>query len=182
MTAQASTPVVENAPVVNDGKRFDELLGKFVKHTKANMSMALELSHIAFTQFRDHGNLDCALRFLNAMPQNYLRKRAFALWMVQHSPCKIAQAKLVKDHERNQDFDTDGAFKKPFWEFAPEAPIITYSASDIKSALERALNPFSSSDRKVALDEYAVRQLALAQKMVADLPLIDSEPELKQAA
>lgn len=139
-------------------KTFEQILKAFVTATNNSKKHALTLSHMAIETFHEHGDLSRAQLFLDAMPQNYLRKQAFVAWMVEFSPAKVEGTKFVKDQSRDEStaWNIEKALETSFWDFSPEKPIVNFSLEDAKTQVLRLVKRFENSEKYKAEDDAAV--------------------------
>jgi hypothetical protein len=136
-----------------DNTNFEKALKGFVKATASSMKYALACSQLALTHFQEHGDLTPAQRFLEAMPKNYVRRAAFLKWLAAHAPVTMENGKLLKDKsDKAIDFNLDGAFAKPFWEFAPDQEEVIFSKADVLAAFMATVKRFRKDKTKPATE------------------------------
>lgn len=154
-----------------DRTTFNENLETFVKATTTSQELSVKLAIAGLLHFQKHGDTSYCQEFLDAMPQNYLRKAAFLGWLGDHSPIMMQKGKLKKDtRETANAFDIDGALAKPFYEYKPEPEITSFKSSDILSALKNTLARFKNEKRyRGAEDTAAAEKLAQAEQAITAL-------------
>lgn len=149
--------------------QFDKALHGFVRSTKDSMKYARLCAEMGIAHFAEHGNTIWLQRFMDAMPANYTRRQAYLRWLVAFAPIAMVKNKLVKDTSENASaLDVPGAVKKPFWEFAPEAPMVDFSADDLKAALVNLVKRYSGK-RYTAADADATQLLAKIEGVVVSI-------------
>ena len=175
-----------------DRNTFTKNLVAFKKVTERSMELALVLSQAAILHFEEHGQLHYCQEFLDAMPNNYSRKPAFLKWLAAHSPITMVDGKLKKDKAENaQAFNTAGAMKKPFWEFAPDKEQVIFGSDDVVIELHKVLKRFANGKRYAASPEgkHALEMAAtaitkleedLGQQEEAPVETVEAEEELAE--
>lgn len=136
---------------------FEAVLRLFVNATNTSKKHALTLSIMAIETFAEHGDLSKAQKFLDAMPQNFLRKQAFIAWLVNFAPVKLEKGKFTKDQKRgSMKIDLAAAKVKAFWDFEPEKPIVNYGFDDVRTQVLRLVKRYENSERYKAKEESAI--------------------------
>lgn len=126
--------------------RFELHLPTFVSSTKTSMDSARHCAEAALLHFEANGDTSLLQRFHDAMPKNYSRRAAFITWAADHSPLTAKMGKFVKNKKSDaRPFNTTGALATPFWEYAPEAELVFYTAKDIVTEIEKLVNKFTNS-------------------------------------
>ena len=139
---------------------FDEALKRFVKHTALSMKYAEMCAQMALQHFHDHGQVARLQQFFDAMPENWVRKAAFKLWLRDHAPITMVDGKFLKDvSEDANEFNLAQAFAKPFWEFAPDPEDVYFGRSDLVSDIEKLIKK-REGKRQFADDDDAKAALA----------------------
>ena len=141
-------------------QKFEDLLKEFVKATNASKDLAQQCANMAIIHFKDHDDTVYCQKFMDAMPQNYLRKAAFVAWLVKFSPIELVESKFKKDKDRakkegDKAWDIETALEISFWEFKPERPITNFSADDLRVQVLRLVKRFRS-DKYKAEDSDAI--------------------------
>jgi len=134
--------------------KFQVALDGFIKATQNSKQYAKECSQLAFEQFAEHGNLSMAQQFFDAMAthgNNYVRKAAFAKWLMFYAPVGFEKGKFFKDKKRkDQECHTVEAFKKDFWDFAPDKEKIVFDTTMVLQQLDRLVKRFRSDNYTAA--------------------------------
>lgn len=158
-TAPETKPEVKTVSATASAA-FEKALSSFIRSTKESMDTARKCAEMGLQHFADHGNTIWLQRFYDVMPQNWTRKQAFLKWLASHAPITMKDKKFVKDTAENAStLDLEGAFKKPFWDFAPEMPIIDFTTEDLNKALVSLVKRFQGTKRYAPADEQATLQL-----------------------
>lgn len=146
---------------------FETALSRFVKATKQSMTYARQCAELAIQHYSQHGDLSQCQKFLDAMPKNYTRRVAFLQWLAAHAPVTIADGKLLKDRGENAiDFDLDGAMAKPFWDFAPEKPIVNFTAADLAEAVRKLIARYKNAEKMRPADDMAAQEIIDIERAV----------------
>ena len=149
---------------------FEQALTKFVSATKNSQRLALICSQMAINHFAQHNDVIYCQRFLDAMPQNYLRKQAFVAWLREFSPIAMEDGKFKMDKSPEAvAFNVEGAMAKPFWDFKPEAAIVDFGQEDIIEQLNRTIKRFENSEKYHARDDATKALLSRAKTVVSSL-------------
>lgn len=149
---------------------FDVALTRFKTATRSSMKYAQLCSEYAIQQFHDHGNLNQAQAFLDAMPKNYVRRTAFLKWLAAHSPVTMQENKLLKDvSEKAQPFNLEGALSVCFWDFAPDKEQIVWDFNDVVVALKRTVAKYENAERFAPKNEDAKLKLEGVKQQIAAL-------------
>lgn len=158
---------------------FDTALGRFIKATKDSMTYARQCAELAIKHYQEHGDLSQCQKFLDAMPKNYTRRVAFLQWLAAHAPVTIADGKLLKDRSENAlDFNLDGAMAKPFWDFAPEKPIVNFTAADLADAVRKLIARYENADKMRPADDDAAQEIVAIKRAVEPiLAKVATSPE-----
>lgn len=154
-------------------KKFQTAFANYKRSVKETMDYALEASTLALLHFQECGDVTPLRQFYDATPKNYGRKEAVKVWAMAHSPLLVSgkgdEEIWAKDKSEDaREFDLLGATKKPFWEFAPERPIVNFYPTTIITALEKSVKKFDGEKQKPGTDN-AVKALAMAKAAIAEL-------------
>lgn len=137
---------------------FEEALKAFSKATAQSMHLAGTCAQMALEHFSESGDLSYCQRFFDTMPANYSRRAAFVAWLVEFAPVVFEKQKFLKDKGTDAiklpltEEQVTLALKKPFWEFAPEAPIVTVTALDFDKALIAFCERWSKETKNRKID------------------------------
>jgi hypothetical protein len=114
-----------------DRETWNKNLKAFINATQASMKLAVDLANAAIAHFAKHGDVIYLNELMDAIPENYGRRAAFAKWAGAHAPLAIQNGKFVKDRKKAEESDWDNpdgevkagqlkaASEKTFWDFAP---------------------------------------------------------------
>lgn len=129
--------------------RFEKHIVDFVSSTKTSMEAARHCAEAALLHFENFDDVTLLQRFHDAMPLNYSRRQAFIRWAGDHSPLTSKAGKFSKNKKPDaRKFDTKKALSEPFWEYAPEAKLLYYTASTIMEEVERLVKKFTDTSKK----------------------------------
>jgi hypothetical protein len=156
---------------------FDQALAKFIGATKNSQEYALMCSTMALAHFAAHGDVTYVQRFHDAIPKNYGRQAAFVIWACDFAPIKMEQKLFKKDHDRAENgengaiknVDMTGAAAKPYWDYVPEKPIMTYAKNDVIAQLKRVTGRFRNTDKYRPDSEADVAFLAAVDSKIGEL-------------
>ena len=123
---------------------FDQALKDFVESTTKSMSSARMATDLAIVHFYNTGDLSQCQKFLDSIPQNYVRASAYKSWLNTYCPCKIESGRLFKDktpaateyfggtseHPMSQDWLMK-ALSISFWDHKPEPDDIPLTEGDV---------------------------------------------------
>jgi hypothetical protein len=128
-------------------KKFEGLLKTFVESTNISQDAAEQLSWITIEEFERTGNLSLAQRFLEAMPENYIRRQAYLQWLADFSPLEMDGNVLKKDKRSSaRKFDVESAKAIKFWMHKKESKAVSFfSADSVVVAIEQAAGKFNGS-------------------------------------
>lgn len=160
------------------GLGFDRVREMFRKGIQDSKAYSRYLAETALENFVVHGSnnqLNDHLHDFNTVAKNFMRKAAYVKWCVAHAPLKFEGDKLVKDKvvEATKTKDEwmqllNQGLSKPYWDFAPEAPMISFTAADLVAALEQTVKKFTGK-KYAPKDQVALNELTQAQIKVAEL-------------
>ncbi|MHA2136332.1 MAG: hypothetical protein ACW99J_20935 [Candidatus Thorarchaeota archaeon] len=89
------------------------------------------------------------------------------MWLKEHAPVTMEKGKFLKDRGKNAiEFNLEGAFAKPFWDFAPDKQQVNWGSDNVIEMVSRPLNSFSKKEKE-ALDDNALETLHEMQEAVA---------------
>lgn len=149
---------------------FEVALKNFKRSVKSSMRYARDCAELALEHFAEHGNTSKLTTFLEAMPDNYLRKAALVKWAVTFAPLSLESKKFVKDMTRkDMKIDLKAAFEKPFWDFAPEPEIKNFTADDLLANVQTLIRRYENAERMKAADEQAERTLKALKQAVENV-------------
>ena len=153
-----------------DKPTFDVALSRFKTATRSSMKYAQICAEYSLRQFADHGNLNQAQAFMDAMPKNYVRRTAYLKWLAAHSPVTMQQGKLLKDVSDNaQPFNVEEALKVTFWDFAPDQEQIVWEYDDVVIALNKAIKKFENSEKYAPRTEEDVARFEAIKEKIANI-------------
>lgn len=170
----AATATEQTAPVsaaqTNSSEVFQQKIVEFKKVNALSMTLARELSEMAFDHFEQHGNLDRAQQFYDALVKDWNRRTAFVAWLCDHSPAKFENKLFKKDRRPEaRDFNASGAKAHPFWEYLPEAEVKVYNSVDVVNDLLKVIKNHRNEKKFKALDEATKNFLNMAEAHITKL-------------
>lgn len=125
---------------------FDDKLNAWSKGIQHSMKLAATLANEAIIHFRDHGDVAYIQKMDDAIKlhaKNYVRRAAFHAWLSAHLPISYVDGKFCK--AKGKDFDNalvEKALTTPFFDFAPERPVVTWKGDDVVEAAKRAVKKY----------------------------------------
>lgn len=135
-----------------DRETWSKNLKAFVAATGTSLKLAVSLSLAALEHFAKHGDTIYLNEFMEAMPENYIRRSAFATWAGAHAPLGMVNGKFVKDKAKAEVIDWDNedgetkarllkaAAEKTFWDFVPDKKPVIVTSDDVVTNLFSMIN------------------------------------------
>lgn len=176
---------------------FETALKQFVKATQNSAKFARICAQMALEHFSANGDLSRCQQFFDNMTPNYVRRAAYVAWLVAFAPIKMEKGKFTKDKAREGFGKGEGpvlseeqlaaAFKKDFWDFAPESEIRVVTALDFDKALIAFIarwtkeNKHQKHDMPTTLRHILDIEEVVKSKVLPDAlpPSLASEPETR---
>ena len=137
-------------------EEFNASLKKFKSAVKTAMQTARDCAEFALAHYKDHGDTFPLQALHDATPKDYGRRPALVRWAINFGNIKIETGTFKKDHNHpfvkdNADIDLDAAYAKPFWEFAPEKQVTTFTINDILKGIDGVFSRFENAESFKAL-------------------------------
>lgn len=142
-------------------KTFDQVLNGFVKSVKLTKKYAQECAEMALEHFEATGDLTYCEKFLTAIEttgKNFVRRKAYLVWLCAHAPVVMIDGVLKKDKSDDAvEFDIEGSYAKPFWDYMPEAETKNFFGADVIEAIKNTLNRFDTKKNLPGDKEASIR-------------------------